>query len=287
MKALKYFTIALLSICMVSCSEKKSEEIVLTPSSSEVSGDLSDCFTVDYRDYKVTKNSLYDIVTIEIERTDKDLPFELGDRELCSFSSHLFAANVQVGFGIEFLDEDGNIVDKVSADGSGTSGSYDTDEAVALCKLKSGQKGTIRFTIHEEAKNAVSFRISSAYKENKESESNLTTTEDNSDLSSDEISDNDFDEDDELDEDDDNDTGSEDWNALLKSYEQYVDKYIALMKKASNGDMSAMAEYASLLSKAQDLSKKMEKAKGQMSVSQWEKYNKITMKMAKAIKESN
>ena len=49
-------------------------------------------------------------------------------------------------------------------------------------------------------------------------------------------------------------TSSADWDSMLDSYEQYVNKYIALLKKASNGDMTAMAEYAGLMQKAQELS---------------------------------
>ncbi len=75
---------------------------------------------------------------------------------------------------------------------------------------------------------------------------------------------------------------SEDWDALLNSYEEYVNKYKSLMKKASNGDMDALSEYPALLEKAQEIGDKMEKAKGSMSASQWARYNKITMKLANA-----
>jgi hypothetical protein len=79
--------------------------------------------------------------------------------------------------------------------------------------------------------------------------------------------------------------GSEDWDALLRSYEQYVDKYIAYMKKAAKGDMSALSEYPALLEKAQDLDEKLKNAEGEMSASQWKKYGKISMKMFKAAGE--
>ena len=75
---------------------------------------------------------------------------------------------------------------------------------------------------------------------------------------------------------------SEDFDAVLESYEEYVDQYIVLMKKAAKGDMSAMSEYPTLMEKAQELGEKMEKAKGDMSASQLAKYQKITMKMAEA-----
>ena len=80
-------------------------------------------------------------------------------------------------------------------------------------------------------------------------------------------------------------SGSTEWDATLDSYEEYVDKYIALMKKVAKGDMSAMAEYPSMLDKAQEFSNKLEKAKGEMSISQINRYTKITSKMATAMQE--
>ncbi|MDD5817452.1 MAG: hypothetical protein PUE05_02885 [bacterium] len=77
-------------------------------------------------------------------------------------------------------------------------------------------------------------------------------------------------------------SSSEDWDALLSSYEEYVDEYISFAKKAKNGDMAAMAEYPKLLQKAQDLSSKLESAKGQMSSAQTARYMKILNKMNQA-----
>ena len=82
-------------------------------------------------------------------------------------------------------------------------------------------------------------------------------------------------------------TGSEDWNELLKSYEEYVDKYISYLKKASEGDMGALSEYPALLEKAQEFSDKMKNAESDMSASQWAKYNKITLKMLEAARKMN
>ena len=78
---------------------------------------------------------------------------------------------------------------------------------------------------------------------------------------------------------------STDWDSTLDSYEEYVDKYVALVKKAAKDDLSAMAEYPSMLNKAQEFSNKLEKAKGEMSSSQMSRYMKITSKMAAAMQE--
>ena len=111
-------------------------------------------------------------------------------------------------------------------------------------------------------------------------------------LSEGDVEDSDFDVDLDSDYDDsDSDTetssssGSEDWDALLDSYEKYVDKYISYVKKAAKGDMTALAEYPSLMEKAQEFSEKLQNAQGDMSASQWTRYNKISMKMMKAAQE--
>lgn len=72
---------------------------------------------------------------------------------------------------------------------------------------------------------------------------------------------------------------------LLDKYEEYYDSYISLMKKAKNGDMSAVVEYGKYLKKAQELSNKLEQAKGDLTTSQLARFQKIQMKLMKAMKE--
>lgn len=73
-----------------------------------------------------------------------------------------------------------------------------------------------------------------------------------------------------------------DIDAYLKSYEEYVDQYIKMMKKAKDGDMSAMTEYAEYMEKATELSEKMEKAESEMSSAQMAKFMKIQAKLSQA-----
>ena len=81
-------------------------------------------------------------------------------------------------------------------------------------------------------------------------------------------------------------SSSEDWDALLNSYEEYVDKYIAFLKKAKAGDMSALAEYPALMQKAQEYADKLEKAKGdELTPAQMTRFNKIQMKMLEAAQQ--
>lgn len=80
-------------------------------------------------------------------------------------------------------------------------------------------------------------------------------------------------------------SGSEDWDALLDSYDQYVTKYISFVKKAAKGDMSAVAEYPALMEKAEEYGNRLENAKSDLSAAQWARYMKITQKMASAASE--
>lgn len=129
-------------------------------------------------------------------------------------------------------------------------------EKGAYIRIEPNYSGTAKFVAYKGAKNSSSDEISS--EENDE----------------DEISDA-------------SESDSEDWDALLESYEEYVDKYISYMKKAAKGDMNALSEYPALLEKAQEFNEKMQNAQGVMSSSQWSRYIKITNKMTKAAQEMN
>ena len=76
-----------------------------------------------------------------------------------------------------------------------------------------------------------------------------------------------------------------DVDAMLNEYERFVDKYISLLKKASKGDVSAMADYASYMESAESLSEKIDKCSGEMNAAQMKRYTEITNKMAKAASE--
>lgn len=80
-------------------------------------------------------------------------------------------------------------------------------------------------------------------------------------------------------------SGSEDWDALLDSYDSYVTQFVSYAKKAANGDVTALSEYPALLEKAQEFSGKMNNAQSQMSASQWTRYVEITNKMTQALAE--
>lgn len=76
---------------------------------------------------------------------------------------------------------------------------------------------------------------------------------------------------------------SDNWDKLLDSYEKYLDQYVKLYKKAQTGDMSALTEYTSMLEKAESLSKQLEKAKGDLSAKQMNRFIKLQTKLTEGI----
>ena len=73
-----------------------------------------------------------------------------------------------------------------------------------------------------------------------------------------------------------------DWDQILDEYDNFVDKYISLLKKSSSGDMSAMTEYLEYMEKAQDLADQLSEAEDDMTSAQMARYMKIMTKMANA-----
>lgn len=278
MKTFKYFAIAIMAVCLAACGGKKGseekEEIVLTPETAQIKGDLGDYFEVVDKEYPIT-DDWGDMVSIEVKRTDVDYSFDLKGVE--PYGTYGKGVTGNAGFGIEILDENGNVIEKVAATASGLGGMYSSDDMKEALKLKAGETGTVRWSFDFDSdKKPAKFRLTSAYEE-----------VDSSDWDSDSSS-SDDDESSSSDDDDDDDTdsysssGSQDWDALLNSYEQYVDKYISYMKKAAKGDMSALSEYPALMEKAQEFSDKLSGAQGQMTSAQWSRYMKITNKMTQA-----
>lgn len=282
MKYLSYCAIAIMAVCLAACGGKKNSEstdeeevkkepIVLNPETTKIKGDLGDYFEVVEKEYTTDG-----IVSVEVKRTDVAFSFNLDGVEPYGYSGQSVKGNA--GFGIEVLDENGNVIEKAAATTGGLGGMYSHDDMKEALKLKAGETATVRWSLSLRSdQKPVKFRLTSAYEAKDNSSSSSSSSSSYSD-----------------DDDDDNDSyssssssssGSQDWDALLNSYEQYVNKYISYMKKASNGDMSAMADAPALMSKAQDVASKMEGAKGEMSASQWARYTRILAKLNKAAME--
>ena len=72
------------------------------------------------------------------------------------------------------------------------------------------------------------------------------------------------------------------WDSVLDDYEEYFDQYVKLLKKAKNGDVSALTEYAKMLEKAQSIGNKLERAKGDLTANQSARFLKIQQKLLNA-----
>ncbi len=83
-----------------------------------------------------------------------------------------------------------------------------------------------------------------------------------------------------------NNSNGNDWDNILDEYENYVNDYISLYKKAMNGDTSALSEYTNMLKNAEKLQKSLEKAKkgNTLSKTQMNRMLKIQNKMLNAVR---
>lgn len=265
MKTLKCLMMVVLTVCLASCGGKKSSDsetsFDVTVDNTTIGGKLSQYFSLEDKTYKYEKG-IIDKVTVELKCIEP-LP-----------------ENLKAYIGVEVLDENGTVICAGKAD------AWSFDDFDVLRQATPGQVVTITIDNHENLgdNTPAKIRLSSIVEEETEPSESSSSSEssDDSSVSSDDSSDDSSDAGKSISR---SSTASADWDSMLNSYEQYVNKYIALVKKASNGDMSAMAEYAGLMQKAQELSDKMNGAQGEMSASQWARYMRITTKMTKAAQE--
>ena len=219
-KNLLFVVVLVAAVALLASCKKK--EISMTPETTKVSGDLSECFEVVDEPVKVAlkdgKLEMFETVwTVKLRRTDAEflvsddydiIPYGTGSYE----QSHCL-----VGFGLKIKDADGIIVQNIVAteDWDGTN----CDDVKDLFKLQPGEVGEIRWNIDDRCLNAkgpLKFTISSAYETVVESSDNSWTRDDES--------------------------GSDDVDALLDQFENTInrlsklnwldDNYDAVEKKA-------------------------------------------------------
>ena len=283
MKVLKYFLMVVLTVCLTSCGSKGDENSVTLKVEAEL-GPLADYIEVADQEV-VVKMSDEKEDSVDYKVIQSSLALEVIESVATKYSSNF-------DFEVEVLDKDH--VEIVTLPNYEIEPNYDRDNG----KLKYViYAGSVRAQMKNRAKVAeftpedqekwnkilkegvyIVIKPRSSNQEYEEYKGKSSNTE-VIDSSSSTITE---DEDESISS---SSTDSADWDSMLDSYEQYVNKYIALLKKAANGDMTAMAEYAGLMQKAQELSDKMDGAQGDMSASQWARYMKITTKMTTAAQE--
>jgi hypothetical protein len=219
---------------------------------SKMSGALSENFEVVNAVLKTEATSYSETtkLLVEIKRTTTKFSFKVEDADVCGVSS---GKKYTYCITADVLNETGIPV-------STNLDKYGYDPFEKCLSLNAGETIWLEFSCrasHDEAKKVK--LISSLVK------NAISNTSDENKLSS--------------------SSDSEDWNAVLKSYEEYIDKYIVLLKKAKNGDASAMTEYVSMMEKATELSEKMQNAGSNLSTSQMTKFLKLQTKLTNAALE--
>jgi hypothetical protein len=246
-------------VAFASCGGKgdsTKEGTVLTPKSTEIKGEMGEYFEVVSKDYPLATENGATIINVELKRKDSDFkfaadkanPFGMGGTE-----------GYHVGFGIELFDSTGGAKGIKNAIDVGKDGVFNTNDVVSIIKLKKGETGYIRWAIENPA-GLKTFQVTSALEGSVPDEPGVQNNEVVPAAAKSVIN----------------------WDKVLDDYEALVNQYISLSKKAKNKDIAAMAELPLVLGKANDLTAKIKKAKGELTPEQWSRFISIQTRLAQA-----
>ena len=143
-------------------------ELIIRANQTEVKGDLKGCFEVVDKDYRVkfaTKSYESDIITVELKRTNKALPYDRDDVVIFPEGKES-SANKCAGFGIEILDQYGDVIYKQNANAT----PYSWDEMTTAIQLLPEDTATIGFRF-EDLSEAAGFRVTSIVMKNEDKKS--------------------------------------------------------------------------------------------------------------------
>lgn len=146
-------------------TDKSPKEVVLKAAQTEIKGELKGCYEVVDKKYKVKfaeRSYDDDVVTVELKRTSKALPYDRKNVVIFPEADKSSAENC-AGFGIEILDADGDVIDKINAKAT----PYSWDEMTAALQLLADETATIAFHF-DDLSEAVSFRVTSLVQNNEE-----------------------------------------------------------------------------------------------------------------------
>jgi hypothetical protein len=142
----------------------------LKAAQTEIKGDLKGCYEVVDKNYKVKfakKSYESDIITVELKRTSKELPYNRSNVVIFPEGKNSSAENC-AGFGIEILNVDGDVIDKKSANST----PYSWDEMTAALQLLEDETTTIAFHF-KNLSEAASFRVTSLVQKNEAEKTTL------------------------------------------------------------------------------------------------------------------
>lgn len=173
----KFLALTIIAFAFASCggnssnSEKASEsetaqkEHVVKPTQTEIKGDLKGYFEAVDKETPITKDMSANVISVEIKRTEKELPFDRKDVTIFPEADDSEKSYV-AGFGIEVLDDKDNVIAKVEANST----PYSWDEMKASLQTLPGETATIKFRFYDDLSKASSYRILSTLEKNEKKE---------------------------------------------------------------------------------------------------------------------
>ena len=173
----KFLALTIIAFAFASCggnssnSEKASEsetaqkEHVVKPAQTEIKGDLKGYFEAVDKETPITKDMSANVISVEIKRTEKELPFDRKDVTIFPEADDSEKSYV-AGFGIEVLDDKDNVIAKVEANST----PYSWDEMKASLQTLPGETATIKFRFYDDLSKASSYRILSTLEKNEKKE---------------------------------------------------------------------------------------------------------------------
>ena len=169
----KFLALTIIAFAFASCggnssnSEKASEsetaqkEHVVKPTQTEIKGDLKGYFEAVDKETPITKDMSANVISVEIKRTEKELPFDRKDVTIFPEADDSEKSYV-AGFGIEVLDDKDNVIAKAEANST----PYSWDEMKASLQTLPGETATIKFHFYDDLSKASSYRILSTLEKN-------------------------------------------------------------------------------------------------------------------------
>lgn len=254
MKHLKTIAIAITittATILSSCGGNNNEgSAIVTPEKTAISGELGEFIQVVQNDYEIVDDWGGNL-NVKIKKIKKIPEGYLENKDIVLTASILQDNGMPIS-GSEDFEIDYSSKSKLISLLEGKS----NEEVILLKSLLGG------YNHEEHGAKAKKFSISGMLKDKEVSYGSDSSQIDDSD-DTDSVSD-------------------EDWDEVLDSYENYINQYIKLMKKAQAGDMDAMVEYAEMMENATDLSEKMSNAGNNLSTSQMSRFLKLQTKLANA-----
>lgn len=167
-----FMLLGLVSTCSDSSSSnsQNSGPKLVKPAQTEVKGDLKGFFEVVDKETKVTYEQSREIITVELMRTNKELPFD--HKDITIFPEAEKSEKSMVGgFGIELLDSTGTVIDKIEAKAT----PYSWDEMEAALQTLPGETATLKFHFYANLDNVATYRIISLVEKNSKKEKEEST----------------------------------------------------------------------------------------------------------------